>query len=200
METIENNINNYEDENKLEVLNYFSEINKLNKEMNLLNLDEINKVHIRNIFKSWTICKNNFIIISNIENCDIIVDNNCILINYEVYRRNINKKIRILFSNCKNLNILIFQKLNHILFEKCSNIKIKITAGIIGGIDVINCDNINFHITKKDIFYISYGDSNICTTCIDKDISLNTQVLANNCNEINLLLMSNSSMFSTNII
>ena len=157
--------------------------------------DEFNKKNeiLTNIYNSWKSCAKNYIIISHINNSDIEIDN-IISINGIQKYTNISKKTTILFSDCKELKIILSCKINHIIIENSESISMKISGGIIGGIDIIHSREINFMVIDKDIFYLSYGDSKVCNTYIEKDLSVNTLISTLNCLDINFLLVLNSNI------
>lgn len=144
-----------------------------------------------NVFKSWKTCFNNQIIITDIKNknkrTNIKIYNNILIDGIETFK-DISTRSTILFSNCDNLNIIVLNKINHIVIENSNNINLKSTAGIIGGIDALHSKNINLIITNRDIFYMSFGEVSTSNTYIDKSLALNTLISTLDCNAINFVL------------
>jgi hypothetical protein len=94
--------------------------------------------------------------IENIYNTNIILNNQINIFNniYNFEKDIETNKRTIYFDKCNNLNIYINEKFNHILLVNCTNTNIYLSFGLISGLDVINCKNINININKK----IDYTD------------------------------------------
>lgn len=156
---------------------------------------------IKNINKSWQICKNNYIFINDLCECTISVKNGAIYIDGDIKYTNVNMKTTVFFSGCENVSVSLYQKINHIILEKSSNVQMIISDGIIGGLDILHCKSVDFVVMNKDVFYISYGNSVSCNASLDKKISTNTLISTICCHEINFVIVpsvfrTNSSLFS----
>ena len=139
-------------------------------------MEEDNTAAIFNVFKSWKACLDNQIIISNQKAPSFIKIDDNIMINGVEMHTDISNKSTILFSSCENLNIYVGKKINHIIIERSNNINLKFVSGLIGGIDVLHSNNINFDIINQDIFYISFGAVSKANMHIEARLALNTLI------------------------
>lgn len=169
-----------------------TDLKKLENELDLVDIPDFDKKKVINVFKSWKTCYNNQIIIDDISNMNrksiIKIDDKVVIDGVEIYK-NISKKSTIFFSNCENLNILLLNKINHVVIENCKNVNFKSTSGIIGGIDVLHSQNMNFIIINQDVFYMSFGGVSTSNIYIDKSLALNTLLSTLHCNRINFVNM-----------
>ena len=153
---------------------------------------------IQNINTSWRKCKDNHIFIENINNNQIIC--NDIITYHNIPLLDINKRT-LYFDKCKLLDIIIENKFNHILLVNSSDINLYVTNGVISGLDILNCNNINIFLNNK-IDYTEMSNSENCNyvynTLIDNNI---VYVNTNNCYNINFNInyinyTTNQSYFS----
>lgn len=165
----------------------------MEEQLNSIEIPDQEKEMIINVYRSWKSCYDNNIIIQNINynhSANIKISKSIYINGIETYT-NITSKSRIFFSNCSNISILVLNKINNIIIENCKNINLKTTSGIIGGIDVLHSSNINFVVSKKDVYHISFGDVYKSNTFIEKSLALNTLINTIRCNTINFILMFN---------
>jgi len=171
------------------------DLTKLEEELEFVDLDKKDKEAVINVYRSWKTCFDYQIIISNIRNPNkrtrVDIKDSVYIDGVETYK-NISKRSTIFFSECENLNISLISKVNHVIIERSNNINLKTFGGIIGGIDVLHSRNINFIVTKEDIFYISFGDVYMSNTYIDKSLALNTLISTLQCNSLNFVHMIDS--------
>ena len=167
----------------------------LKKELDdIINIDDNTKNTILNVFNCWNSCKNNHQVIENINNSDIIFSNNYSinnnLLNYDI-DIDINKRT-LYIDKCNNLNIKVNDKFNHIIIINSSNINITILEGLIGGIDIIHCDNIKLTVKFNKINNINYGYSNDCKLILDKNTGLDIYISTSYCVNILFMLIYNN--------
>lgn len=182
------------------------DLRRLEEELEFVDITESAKEKYINVYKSWKTCYNNQIMITNIKSITertFIEVNESIFINGTETHKDISLRSTLFFSNCENVNILLHNKVNHVFIEKSKNITLKTMAGIIGGIDVLHSDNINFIVVNQDVFYMSFADVRIGNTYIDKSLSLNTLISTLHCHYINFVHMINNilekSKYITNV-
>lgn len=150
-----------------------------------------------NIYKSWKKCLNNRIIIADIHSGTIDVSD-YIYINGESTADKVSNKTTIFITECSDLNINISSKINRFIIEKSMYISSRIINGIIAGIDVLHCKNINFNITNNNVFYLGFGGVSKSNTFIDQDIAINTLISTIDCNIINFIIHIDNRQFCTN--
>lgn len=173
-----------------------ADLEKLNDELALQELPDEEKVYVINIYKNWKTCFQNQIMITDIKGArtgtrtNIKINDN-IQLNGKDIHKNISRKSTIFFSNCSDLNVLMLNKVNHVIIENCKNINFKTTSGIIGGIDILRSSNVNLVVTNRDIFYIGFGGVYQGNIFIEKSLALNTVIRTLECNIINFALMLN---------
>jgi hypothetical protein len=163
-------------------------------------LHDVDKEYYVNVFKSWKTCFDRHVSVNAVKGQDIHVRDE-IYIDGRKSFDNISSSSTIFFSNCENINILLSRKVNHIIIDNCCNVNLKVTSGIISGIDVLHSQNINLIVTNKDIFYMSFGDVSKSNIYIDKPLALNTSINTLHCNITNFILerfryLANVSIFS----
>lgn len=169
-----------------------TDLKKLEDELDFVDLSNYEKEKIINVYKSWRTCFNSQIIITDIQNKN---KRSYIKISSSVYIDgiktfdNISRRSTLFFSNCENLNIILLGKVNHVIIENSRNITLKSTCGIIGGIDVLHSNNLNFIVVGQDIFYMSFGEVNTSNTYIDKSLALNTLISTLHCSSIDFVHM-----------
>jgi len=189
-------------------------MDQLKKELNEINIDNNTKNTILNVFSSWKNCKDNHQYIDNLQDAKINFGYNY-SINYSInsndvnYNKNYDKEIEInkrtlYIDNCKNLEVEITNKFNHIVLINSANINIVILDGLISGLDIIRCNNCKITIKNKQ-FLVSFSNSYDCNLIVDNiyDFYVNTDFC---CNIIlNLILnnkkkdiITNKSLFSKN--
>jgi hypothetical protein len=171
------------------------DLKQLENELDFSELDDYNRERVINVFKSWKMCCRNQVVISNVKDQTkkktLVRIDDCIYIDGIKTHENISSKSTIFFSNCADLNILILNKINHIIIEKSDNINLKSTSGIIGGIDTLHSNNINIIVINKDVFYISFGEVSSSCTYIDRSLALNTLISTLECYSINFVFTIN---------
>lgn len=167
-----------------------AELEKLNDELTLQELPDEEKVYVVNIYKNWKTCFQNQIMITDISRTNVKINDN-VQINGKDIHKNISKKSTIFLSNCSDLNVLMLNKVNHVIIENCKNINFKTTSGIIGGIDILRSSNVNLVVVNQDIFYIGFGGVYKGNILIEKSLALNTVIRTLECNIINFALMLN---------
>lgn len=162
---------------------------------------------VNNILNSWTNAKNNHTYIENIYNSEIKIDNviniNDILYSFD----NIidNNKRTIYIDNCKNINIKILDKFNHIILINSENIIIDINNDLVSGMDIIHTKKAIIRNIYNNINHIEISYSSDCSLIFDRISSNNLIINTNYCHyitfylfDINLYkcLLTNKSIFS----
>ena len=167
-----------------------TDLKNLNNELEFV--DDSDRDGIINVYKSWKTSLNRHIMITDIIKTKmrtyIKVDSSVYIDGVETFK-NISNKSTLFISNCQNVNIILLNKINHVIIENSKNVTLKSTRGIIGGIDVLHSQNINFIVINQDIFYISLGEVSTSNIYIDKLLSLNTLISTLNSSCINFIHM-----------
>jgi hypothetical protein len=145
--------------------------------------DNTDDKYIENIYTSWKNCLDNHTYIENISNAEIkfteLVEIDGIEYNYN---NNIDNKKRTLFiNNCNNLNIKVYEKINHIKIINCNNIFIDILDGLISGISTIHSNKITIRIKNKKIDFNELSFSHDCNVLLDLTTSENIYINTNYC-------------------
>lgn len=164
------------------------DLQRLNDEMELFDFDKSSREMITNVYSSWKKCLDNQIIISDLKNVVIRIDDRLHIDGVETHR-DISQKSTLLFSACENVNILVLNKVNHVIVERSHDVNLKSVAGIIGGIDVLHSTNVNLLVTKRDIFYMGFGTATRCNAYIEEPLTLNTLISTLECSNINFISM-----------
>jgi hypothetical protein len=162
---------------------------------------------VNNILNSWTNAKNNHTYLENIYNSEIKIDNNININDIYYSFNNIidNNKRTLYINNCKNINIRIFNKFNHIIVINCENILIDINNGLVSGMDIIHTKKATIRSRYHNINHIEISYSSDCSLIFDKISGNNLIINTNYCNfitfylsDINLYkcLLTNKSIFS----
>jgi len=175
-------------------------MNNLKKELDdISNIDESIKDTLINIFNSWSICKNNHQYIENIENTSLTFDS-------DIGELNLFKK-SLFIENCNNLDIIVYNKFNNIILLNSNNININILGGLITGINIIHCTNINLIIKTIQIPNVNFEFANNCIITLDNIhiisdyLRINTNFCVNiiiniDYNNIYKSYITNKSLFS----
>ena len=167
---------------------------------------------IENIYNSWKKCKDNHTYIENIHNTQLVLNNTiCMNMTHYLYTNNIDiNKRTIYIDTCSYIDIIVYQKFNHLILINCSHINLYITSGLISGLDILHCNNINIFIQNNKIDYTEISDSEDCNykynqqfNNIDNNIVLNDNIYinTNSCFNIGLTIdeqniMTNRSYFA----
>jgi hypothetical protein len=179
---------------------------KLDEELENMDLDDITKENIINIYNSYMTVKNNHIYIEN-DHHDFIAIGRGIMMNNQKKNNIVDATKTIFLSNCSDIKIILGKKINHVIIEKCNNIAIRIMRGLISGIDIINSNNINLVIDDNNIYNLNCGKSNDCQCLIKSNIAVKTLISTLDCHNIslsindpenrsNILFKTNESLFS----
>lgn len=84
------------------------------------------------------------------------------------------------YNNCTSLKIIISSKINKIIFENCKDIELKL-YGLITGIDIIKSNNIFIdNSDNKSLNKINICESNIIKVSTSKSIHKQTEYEINN--------------------
>ena len=173
----------------------------LQDELENLNLNDNIKESIINFYTSYLSVKNNHIFIED-KHHDIIAIGHRIIINNKIKNNLIDSTKTIFLSNCSNIKIILGKKINHLIIERCKNVKVIIMKGLISGLDIIHSSDVNIIINNDNIYNLSCGDSSDCDYKLKKDIASNTLFSTDNCHNINLIIndTENNSiiLFKTN--
>ena len=138
---------------------------------------------LENIFYSWKICKDNHIFIENVYNTTLNFGEKY-EINSVQYEYDNNNKRTIYIDKCDNLIITLSKKFNHFVLINSNNIELNINEGLISGIDIIHCKNINVNIKNNKINLTSFEYSDFCTLALDNLTSKNIYINTNFCYDI----------------
>lgn len=171
-----------------------TDLEKLIKE---LEFDNSKKETIINVYKSWKTCHNNQVMVSHIKHGNITVNDSIYIDTVEGTTetfKDISNKSTLFFSNCENVNILLCNKINHVIIENSKHINIECISGIIGGIDILHSNNISIIVINQDIYYMGFGHADTCDTYIDKSLTLNTLISTIHCNYINFVHLVNEML------
>lgn len=140
------------------------------------------------VIDTWTKCLNNHVILENI-NGVIVISSNILHngvpfsdtklndTNVDDYTK-VTTKTAIIISKCKNLHILVYNKVSHILVESSKNVNIKVMSGAISGIDILHCHYVNMII--NNVPYINMNDCSHCNMYNDTHIN-KTKTRVNSC-------------------
>lgn len=174
-------------------------MDNLKKELNdILNLDDSIKDTLMNIYNSWNICKNNHQYIENIENANLTFNSNQ---ETDLYKKTL------YIENCTNLNIEVYNKFNNIILVNSSYININILGGLITGLNIIHCNNVNLIIKLIKIPNINFEYAHDCNITLENidiahdNLRINTNYCVNiiiniSYNNIYKSYVTNKSLFS----
>lgn len=157
-------------EKKLENLN--EELNEYS--FNIKYLNDIQKKEIKDLYTMLWNTYNQKIFIENLSNVHIRITDK-IYINNTIYiDKDINDKSTLHFINCKNITVVINNKVCHITIERCNHFNIKTRGGAITGIDNINCKHVSHILENSSVYFLDVSNSEGCIFYISENNALDT--------------------------
>jgi hypothetical protein len=139
----------------------------ITEDFEFIDIDKISS----NIIESWQKCYDNHIFIENTHGLEFNIDNIINIKNESIIKRTL------YFDKCSDLNIIINKKINNVILNKCKNINIKISSGLISGLSIFNCEFIDIQIVRINIIHNEISKSENCSIHynLDEMIQLHTQ-------------------------
>ena len=160
-----------------------TDVDNLNNELdnyclNVRQLTEDEKCEIKELYKIWKSCLNKKIVIETIQHTNIRVSDKINFSDGTIIWDDIQRHHSLHFVDCSNATIVISAKVNHITFERCKNVNVRITGGSISGIDIIHCTNVTHIFESCLVYFVDISNTTECSFILSeriaKDIMITT--------------------------
>ena len=153
-----------------------NELNNLNTDLNnycwnVRELSDAEKNDIKELYKLWKSCLNKKIVIDGVNSTNIRVSDKINFSDGTVIWDDVKCHHSLHFANCSNVTIIITAKVNHITFERCTNINVRSTGGSISGIDIIKCNDITTIFESSSVYFVDISNSTGCSFILSEKIA-----------------------------
>lgn len=161
--------------------NLNEKLENLTNELNTYSFDvkhltESEKQEIKELYTILWKTYNNKIFIENIENSNIRVDKTIVINGAQYNNKNVTQESTLHFINCKNVTVIIKNKVCHITIEGCENFNIKTNGGSITGLDDIRCNHVSHVLENSSVYFLDVSNSQDCVYYISENNALNTLI------------------------